>query len=91
MVNKKYLGAALTVGISTAGGPFMMSSSIHERSIPYLIGAAYFLICSGVGFAEFYENRRNKLLLENSANFCDGKKRYSIEELVSKGFLSLDE
>lgn len=91
MVNKKYLGAALTVGISAAGGPFMMGSSIHERSIPYLIGAAYFLICSGVGFAEFYMDKKSRLLLENPRKFCDGNKRYSIEELVSKGFLYLDE
>lgn len=91
MVNKKYLSAALTVGISAAGGPFMMNPSIHEKAIPYLIGVTYFLVCSGVGIAEFYEERKKRLFLEDTKKFCKGSRRLSIEELVSQGYLSLDE
>lgn len=91
MVNKKYLCAALTVGLSTASGPFMMNYSIPEKSIPYCLVVTYFLVCSGAGLTEFYADRKNRLALENPRKFCDGSKRLTIEEMVSKGYLSLDE
>lgn len=91
MVNKKYLCAALTVGLSTASGPFVMAYSIPEKSIPYCLAVTYFLVCSGAGFNEFYNGRKNKSALENNRKFCNGSRRLTIEELVSKGYLSLDE
>jgi hypothetical protein len=90
-INKKYLSAALAVGISTAGGPFAMNYSIPEKAIPYCIGMVYLLACSGAGLLEFYIDRRNQLLLEDPRKFCEGNKRLTIEELVSQGYLSLDE
>ncbi len=91
MVNKRYLSAALTVGISTVSGPFIMAYPIPEKAIPYCLGMAYFLVCSGIGYAQFYEDRRDKLKLEDTRKFCNGNKRLTIEELVSQGYLSLDE
>lgn len=90
-VNKKYLSAALTVGISTVSGPFVMIYPFPEKVIPYSLGLAYILICSGVGYAEFYKDRKNRLILEDPRKFCNGNRRLSIEELVSGEYLDLDE
>lgn len=91
MVNKKYLCAALTFGLSTAGGPLAMAYTVEERSIPYFVGSAYFLLCSYVGVAEVCQERKNKLNICDRRKFCNGMERLTIEELVSSGNLSLDE
>jgi hypothetical protein len=90
-INKAYLGAAVAVGLCTAGGPFLMAKNVIDKSLLYGVGGLYALIPFIEGSMRIYEYRRNELDRANSRKFCSLGNRLSIEQLVAIGEFSLDE